>query len=422
MQRKSLTLFFSLCFISLFAQNEVFENQIFDTQIHSVQFFRPDWELTYPVIHLNSTEKLELNFDDLSGETRDFNYEIIYCNTDWTESDLMKTDYLQGFDNIPLEDFAFSSNTTQNYIHYKLSIPNEDIRPLLSGNYIINIFKTDEPDSLILTQRFYVVEDRINTKIQIIRPLLSQYNNSHQQINLKLTDINNLIRNPYNDLRLLVKQNNRPDKKLFLKKPDYVEGNTYIYNNEQKNILPGGNEFHHFDTKNIYFREMRTDSIRYIKNTYHFYIQEDDLKPWRSYETRPDIDGQYFIKLEGKQESQIFADYIHVHLSVNNNKYLMGGKLYVVGDFNSWQTNPSSELKYNSENSDFQVDLFLKQGYYNYSYRLINQQNNYDIIDNHTETENNYLIFIYLKNKTLRNDQLIGFSIYNTKTGLYSFK
>jgi len=415
--KKIVFLWILLYTLQLQAQKK-YINQVLDKYIKSVQLNRPDWKLDYPIIQLNSNEKLQLQFDDLSGKTRDFYYEILYCNADWTLSDLMKSDYLKGFDEQALQDFEFSSNTTQNYLHYYLEVPNQDVEFLLPGNYIINIYLNDEKEKPVLTRRFYLLKEQLRTKIEIIRPTLSQYNQTHQQINLKIVDIENLVRNPYNELKVIIKQNNRPDRKITLNTPNYVEGNTYIYNNEQKNILPGGNEFLHFDTKNIRFKEMRTDSIRYLNNQYHFYIQPDELLPYRSYESRPDLNGRFFIQLESNQQSNIYADYTHVHLMVENNKYLMGGEPYVVGDFNNWQKNENYKLKFNAQNSNFECNLYLKQGYYNYSYLLEKKNQTIDIIDNHSETENDYLIYIYLKDQTLGYDKLVNFTIYNARTGL----
>jgi len=415
--KKIVFIYILLYTVQIQAQKK-YINQVFDKNIKSVQLNRPNWKLDYPVFQLNSNEKLQLQFDDLSGDTRDFYYEILYCNADWTISDLLKSDYLKGFDEQVLQDFEFSSNTTQSYIHYRFEIPNQDVHFLLSGNYIVKIYLNDDKKNLILTRRFYLLKEQLKTNIEVIRPILSQYNLTHQQINLKIVDIDKLVRNPYDDLKVIIKQNNRSDRQITLNTPTYVEGNTYIYNNEQKNILPGGNEFYHFDTKNIRFKEIHTDSIRYINNHYHFYIQPDELLPYRSYESQADINGRFFIQLENSNQSNIYADYMNVHLSVQNNKYLMGGELYVVGDFNNWQINKAYKLNFNAQNSLFECNLNLKQGYYNYSYRFVRNNQNIDIIDNHSETENDYLIYIYLKDQTLGFDKLVSFSIYNTNTGL----
>ncbi len=417
--RNLLLIAYFISISSIFAQSTIYKTQIFDPQIKSVQMVRPDWKLTYSVIHLNSNEHLQLIFDDLSGDTRDFNYNIEYCNADWTPSDLMKSDYLEGFDEQPLQDFSFSSNTTQKYVHYFLTIPNQDVQLLLPGNYILKIYKNNHPDELILTHRFYVVDEKLTTQALIKRPVLSQYNLTHQQVNVFVYDNNNLISNPYQDLTVVIKQNNRDDRSLSLNAPRYVEVNELIYDDEQKNIFPGGNEFYHFDTKNIRFKEMRTDSIRYDGEHYQFFIQPDELLPYRAYESRPDLNGQFYIKLESQEQSSIYADYVEVYLSAENNKHLMEGELYVVGDFNFWQTSPQYRLPYDPQSSTFCTKLYVKQGYYNYSYKLISPKGEKDIIDNHTETENDYLIFVYLKDRTLGNDLLVSFAIYNSIKGEY---
>ncbi len=44
------------------------------------------WEISYPVLDLQSNNQLLLSFDDLSDEIKDYSYKIIHCNADWTAS------------------------------------------------------------------------------------------------------------------------------------------------------------------------------------------------------------------------------------------------------------------------------------------------------------------------------------------------
>ena len=51
----------------------------------------------FPVITLN--ERIQLTFDDLSASEQDYYYKIIHCDYDWTPSQLLKSQYLEGIDN-----------------------------------------------------------------------------------------------------------------------------------------------------------------------------------------------------------------------------------------------------------------------------------------------------------------------------------
>jgi hypothetical protein len=326
----------------------------------------------------------------------------------------MKSDYLEGFDDQPIQNYKFSTNTIKQYIHYQLNIPNGDLKLLLAGNYILKVYKNYEADSLVFTQQIYVVDQQLTPQAKVVRPQNAAMNFTHQQINIQIADANNLVRDPYNDLVVVVKQNNRSDVSFSLKSPQYVQSNTFIYSDENLNLLPGGTEFYHFDTKNIRFKEMNTDSIVYDGEQYHFYILPVELMPWQTYKSMPDLNGRYKIQLENSGNSEINADYVYVQLAVDANKASLGQELYALGEFNFWQKNEESKFKWNSQLNLFTLNLFLKQGYYNFCIENKDRNSSFSPVENHSETENDYLIWVYLKDKTLYYDKLVGFSLINS--------
>ena len=63
--------------------------------------------------------------------------------------------------------------------------------------------------------------------------------------------------------------------------------------------------------------------------------------------------------------------------------------------------------------------LFLKQGYYNYTYIAVDKNNplqRRDLEGDYWETENSYTILMYYKSFTDRADQLIGIGKINSRT------
>jgi hypothetical protein len=66
----------------------------------------------------------------------------------------------------------------------------------------------------------------------------------------------------------------------------------------------------------------------------------------------------------------------------------------LVGNFNDYKKNESSQLKF--KNGLFQLTLFLKQGFYNYKYIMEDENKNYEI-SNFWQTENIYTAMLYEK-------------------------
>ena len=102
-----------------------------------------------PVIRLGSDERISVNFDEWSDDYSELQYRLIHCGPDWKPSGLLESEYLDGFNIDDIDDREFSSNTFVHYVNYQVTLPNERINPLVSGNYIMEIFYRDDPDENI---------------------------------------------------------------------------------------------------------------------------------------------------------------------------------------------------------------------------------------------------------------------------------
>ena len=74
--------------------------------IKTINFGRSDSSYGLPIVNLN--EKLYLEFDVLNNLEEDFYYVIEHFDYDWTPSQLMKTEYLYGMDNLRIVDYVNS--------------------------------------------------------------------------------------------------------------------------------------------------------------------------------------------------------------------------------------------------------------------------------------------------------------------------
>ena len=68
---------------------------------------------------------------------------------------------IDGFFEDELFDFNYSNNTDLYYTHYNVTIPNENMKPKISGNYIIMVYKVGDKDHPILTKRFMIYENLV---------------------------------------------------------------------------------------------------------------------------------------------------------------------------------------------------------------------------------------------------------------------
>ena len=94
------------------------------------------------------------SFDDLSSETNSYTYKIVHCDPDWNNSNLSSFTYLTGFFSNPLDNYEYSFNTVVPYTRFTLNLPNEEVGIKLSGNYLLQVYNDQNPDSAVVSQRF----------------------------------------------------------------------------------------------------------------------------------------------------------------------------------------------------------------------------------------------------------------------------
>ena len=99
----------SLCFLIL--TNLLLVGQAVEVNppddIKTISFGTSDNAYGLPIVNLN--EKLYLEFDVLNNLEEDFYYTIEHFDYDWTPSQLMKTEYLSGMDNLRIVCLLYTS-------------------------------------------------------------------------------------------------------------------------------------------------------------------------------------------------------------------------------------------------------------------------------------------------------------------------
>lgn len=394
-----------------------YDDFVYRDSIRSVLIHRQGWELSYPVIKLNSAERLMVRFDELGRDTKDYMYTVVHCDANWQPSDLFFNEYAQGFEDNDIRDYNFSFNTFQDYINYHFTIPNDDLRLLLSGNYLLLVYEDYDREKLVLTRRFSVVENKITITPDVKQATLSRYRFDCHEVDFTLQP-GFRIMDPFQDLKVVVTQNNRWDNAKFNLTPSFTDGNSYTYNYEEENVFKAGNEFRQIDLKNVRFKALRTDSIYYQRPFFHFQIRPDDNRRYKAYSYHEDLNGKRLIKYESSDDSFIEADYVYVHFTLPWPNPVIGGNLYLFGAFSDWRFYRKNMLTYNFETQAYEATLFLKQGFYNYHYVFVEDGTNHAqtgfVEGNHYQTENDYLIYVYYRDPSLRYDQLLGFTIANS--------
>lgn len=364
-----------------------------------------DWERPQ-IIRLNSDETIEFSFDEMSHQYHRFTYHITHCDAQWKPSDLIESEYMNGFNDQPIENWENSLNTTFDYTHYSLTLPNDDVTLKLSGNYRLSI---SEDGKEVAWFRFMIVEDRHNLSATVDGNTDIDSHKSHQQVNMSVS-LNGLnVTHPESEIYTVVMQNRRFDNAVLNPKPTYNAGNRLTYGHCRDLIFPAGNEFRRFEIVNMYDYFKNVDRVTFHDPYYHADLIEDTRH--HAYTFDYDHNGRYLIRYNQASNSDTEADYLFVHFSLASEP-MTGGKLYVSGYFNGGSLTSKYEMEYNSREKAYQATVLLKMGAYDYQYLWVPDDETAGQTEpaegDWYETKNEYLILLYYRQRGSRYDRLIS--------------
>ncbi len=397
---------FLFLFCNLYSQVETELNP--PDHIKTITFQGNTQESQLPLLRLG--ENLLLEFDVLNGDEEDFYYKIEHYDYDWSPSQLMKTEFLNGYDNQRIRHYENSFNTYQIYSHYTLRLPNERTRGLrVSGNYMVKVF--NDLDELVFSRRFMVHENAANVGVSIKRSRDVNFIDEKQSVDIVINSNNIQFTNPTQTVNTVIIQNNNLNTAIYNVKPQYTIGNELIYKYNTETSFFAGNEYFFFENKDV---RGATSSIQFIElgDLYNNYLFANIVRKNRPYTYNPDINGNFLITAIDVEKPYIEADYVWIHFALSMNKLPSNKSVHVYGNFNNYDINESTEMTYNDQQSLYQVPILLKQGFYNYKYVVVDKKTNKldegAIGGNFWQTENEYKVIVYYRDLGARYDRIVG--------------
>ena len=367
----------------------------FSQNIKSIQL-RPLQENNFSTIVPLGTS-LELSFDDLDADSKDYQYKIEHMTHNWKSSRLSSSQFIDGFDQNTIINVTNSFNTLQNYTHYSVRIPNVNTIITKSGNYLLSVLNTY--DDVIFTRRFVLYEPSTTIGVRVDRSRNSRTLNTQQTVEFFINHPKIKINNPAQEIHVVVLKNNNWNEKITDLQPTFFKPNQLSYTYTNKNNFWGGNEYLNFDNKLL--RNTSLNVVKIIKkDIFHHYLYPFEYNPSRKYSYNPDINGQFVIRTIEAKDSKTEADYAMMHFSIFVNEAFTEKEVYVYGAFNDFKITNENKMHYDSEEKSYKGNILLKQGFYNYTFAT--KEANGKIDTNHIngsfyETENEYTVIVYYK-------------------------
>ena len=399
LSNKILTLFFIQSVFINYSQFTNVSNQI-KSFVISKNYDNKD------VFNLN--ESIEFSFDELDEERKNYYYTIDHFDYNWKLSNVQKSYYIDGFDEIKIKNISYSFNTLQSYTSYKFSIPNDEIKIKETGNYKVSIY--DSFGDKVLEKRFTVINNKLPVQIDVSRTKDLENYQTKQKIRLNVLCKN--CREYYNnnsEIKIIIRKNDNWNDFVLIENPKFLTSNSAVYDDI---IFKGGNEFYNFDISEIRSNYYRIKNWT-ISDLYEANLIIDKFDSNEIYNYNPDINGNFVIETSNQIKSINELDYVRVNFQFENKNLNGNNEVYLLGMFNNYNVNNNYKLNYDHNKQLFSGSFLFKQGFYNYKYALKSTllDNELEILDNDFwETENLYSVFIYFKKNNEMFFRVVGFN------------
>lgn len=384
-------------------------DRVYEPNIRTVTLRPPSNDpqsLLQPAVGALNEYSLLLEFDDLTTERDTYYAKLIHCNYDWTKSSLMDLDFMTEFNEFPINNFEYSVDSHIPYVHYWIQVPNVK----LPGNYVLLVYRGSDKEDIILSKRFMIFDKRVTFSNE--RNLLgtSAAASLNQQINFTVNYRNIEVINPLENVKVVIRQNQRWDNLATDIKPSFVREIEreleYRFFDDAK-MFKGGNEFRFFDLRSLNNPGRNVASVSRTVRPFEVFVERDKSRQNEAYSQYLDMNGGFILdNLDFRDAS--FSNYAYVNFTLATQK--ITGDVFVTGGFHQWNLNQENKMTYDSARQEYRARVLLKQGWYDYQYLVRSPKTPPYILEgSHFQTENIYEIFVYYMPFQPRADMLIGY-------------
>lgn len=400
-------------------------DHIYKPNIHSVKLFKYGDVYSYPVLNLGSNDQIELHFDDLDGDIKNYYYTFQLCNADWNPANIQAFDYIKGFQSNRISNYRISSIIPTRYTHYLAVLPERSMVPTRSGNYLLKVYLNSDTSKLAFTKRFLVVNNRMAVSAQVMQPYNGHLGRTHQRVQVNVNTANAQINSiSPQDIKVAIVQNYIWQEASIIDRPTIFRGNYYEYSDESNTTFAAGKEWRWVNLRSF---RLRSDRVQQIVDTSKtrtdIYVKPDAERYNQVYIYMPDINGLYTLQNDDGTNPYWQSDYAWVHFSFipPSNRAFEGRSIYLFGELTNYDLNVDSKMLFNEEKGVYEKSIFLKQGYYNYSYVTLTDKKEAGVSPslentegNYWGTDNAYMIMVYYRPFGARADELLGFTRVNS--------
>lgn len=389
-----------------------------DARFKSLQVYVPGHFGAPPVVNLaDPADIVVIEFDELATDRSYLRYSLVHCDAAWKPEGLVDSEFLDSFNEGSVEDYAFSQATQVHYVNYRIELPNPEMRITQPGNYLVRVYDEQDPDRTLLQARFSVVDPRVAVRLDVSSRTDIDSNLSHQQLEIEVDTRHLDLDDPFNDLRVVITQNGRPDSERILVTPVRLGAKSVVYEHIPALIFPAGNEYRRFETVSLTYPGMGVEAIDLDAPVVNMALYTDTPRARQSYLYDQTQQGCYLVRDASNpiEDASTRADYVLVLFSLDTGGTpLTQGDIFIEGDLTDRSFDPASRMVFNHLTGRYEQQLLLKQGSYNYQYLFVPPGSETGqtgpVEGDKYQTVNQYTVKVYHRPRGSRFDRLVGVS------------
>lgn len=370
--------------------------------IQSLQLYKKGNLQSAPILRLNSSQKLILEFDVLNDQSQQFRVSVTHRNRDWSESGLSPNFYLSGFNSTYFSGGLSSFSQRPSYRHFRYEFPNSQLSFKLSGNYLLSVYDYNS-NELLFSLPFFVYEDQGVLETRIEQLFVNREDLRAEDQLFSRYEYPNFVEFPQFDLTYVYAQNRFWGRAKTVRNYDTSSPDAVHFHLGREQAFLSNYEFNTLDLRGV-----TADGQRILE------VQNQTTPP--TVTLRRDIqaftvaprffpDSRFGLPADDRN-----ASYFNVQFRLETmNKLPQTEELYLVGDFNNWTINRLNRLQYRQDTGLWEGTAFIKEGHYAYKYvRMENGTiDDLSLDQGFQNRRRTYTTFIYYKDPSRSFDRIL---------------
>lgn len=374
--------------------------------VRTVQLYQGTDERSLPVVALESSEQLTLEFDLMRQQGRPVSAYFQHANRTW-ERDLSPSQFLDSYHSDRLLDYRSSQGTEVPYVHYSYRFPNDDIRFRLSGNYILRVTEAGERDSVLFERPFFVTDEAGQLQMGAESVMVPGQQQQSLRPVARYQPPSDLQGDPFGYAACFVRNGRLPDTRCQ-ERPLLVQQPQLEFELERDRAFAPTMADYTVD-----LGDLRTASgiERTDRTVSPFHVLlEPDYARFSGQDFDADLNGQIVIReaVQGRSTPELTAEYVETTFAfVPPNEQPLPGGVVVTGSFAGMDPARGTKLQWRASRGRYEGDVLLKQGRYQYFYDARDELLQKMLSAAQARLQSTYSTFVYYQDPRHATDRLL---------------